>query len=178
MALLCQTGPSRSVPVPISLATPSLLFLARGAPALVGLMYRGPTALTAPLEQGERPQIFCSAPRKLSEAKRRPPHPQQLLHRGVSTARTRDPGSCRDCWPHTETEAFASVPRAANGEHRKAFLQRPLPSLPGLHRPCLFWNNDCGLRQSRSEKCMGAPTRAGRQAANNQITQFRARPSC
>lgn len=115
MALFCQTGPSRSVPVPFSLATSSLLFLARGAPALVGLMYRGPTAHTAPLMQGERPQILCSAPRKLSEATGRPPHPQELLRRGVSTAGARDPSACRDYWPHTVTEAFASVPRAANG---------------------------------------------------------------
>lgn len=130
------------------------------------------------LEQGERPQIFCSASPRLSEAAGRPPHPQQLLRRGVSTALARDPSACRECWLHTVTEAFAPVPRAANGEHGKAFLQSPPPALPRLRRPCLFWNNDSGLRQSRSEKCMPAPTQAGRQAAKNQITQFRARASC
>ena len=149
-------------PVRVSLATSSLLFLARGAPALVGLLYREPTAHTArPSRAGCAARIFRSASPRLSEAAGRPPHPQQLLRRGVSTARASDPSACRDCWLHTVAEAFASVPRAANGEHGRSFLQSPPPALPGLRRPRLLWNDDSGLRQSRSEKCVQAPTQAG-----------------
>ena len=113
MAFLCQTGPSRSVLVPISLATSSLLFLARGAPALVGLMYRGPTAHTAPLEQGERPQIFCSA------HSARPsgvlPTPNSCFAEASPQLAPGTPAPAVTAGP--VTEAFSSVPRAANGEH-------------------------------------------------------------
>lgn len=105
--------PPRSVPVP-SLATSSLLFLARGAPALVGLAYRGAHSPHSPLMQGEWPQIPCSAPRKLSEATGVLPLPRAASQRRLHSSR-QDPSARRDCWPHTVTEALASVPRAANG---------------------------------------------------------------